>query len=124
MKASAASPPLRLFDRDRFRQISRLIDVGAHDHGGMVGQQLHRDRIDHRREGRRHVGQHDGDQGFDGRFRRPLGVVIRMILPPRAATSCMLETVFSNTRSYGAITTTGMFSSISAIGPCLSSPAA
>ena len=27
----------------------------------------------------------------------PFGSVIRMILPPRAATSCMFETVFSNT---------------------------
>jgi len=54
----------------------------------------------------------------------PLGSVTRMIRPPRAATSCMLDTVLSNTRSCGAITITGMVSSISAIGPCLSSPAA
>jgi hypothetical protein len=47
-----------------------------------------------------------------------------MILPPRAATSCMFDTVFSKMRSCGAMTMTGMFSSISAIGPCLSSPAA
>src|ERR1700691_4854641 len=44
----------------------------------------------------------------------PLASVIRMILPPRAATSCMFETVFSNTRSNGAITTTGTFSSMRA----------
>jgi hypothetical protein len=36
----------------------------------------------------------------------------------------MFDTVFSNTRSYGAITITGVVLSISAIGPCLSSPAA
>ena len=29
---------------------------------------------------------------------------MRMIRPPRAATSCMLETVFSNTASRGAMT--------------------
>ena len=56
--------------------------------------------------------------------RAPAGSVIRMILPSRAATSCMFETVFSNTRSCGAITMTGMVLSMSAIGPCLSSPAA
>jgi hypothetical protein len=53
----------------------------------------------------------------------PLASVTRMSRPPRAATSCMLETVFSKTRSWGAITITGMVSSMSAIGPCLSSPA-
>ena len=52
------------------------------------------------------------------------GVGDQMILPPRAATSCMLEIVFSKRRSYGAMTITGTFSSISAIGPCFSSPAA
>ena len=54
----------------------------------------------------------------------PFASVRRMILPPRAATSCMLETVFSNTPSCGAVTITGMVSSISAIGPCFNSPAA
>ena len=44
----------------------------------------------------------------------PLASVIRMMLPPRAATSCMFETVFSNTRSYGAITTTGTLTTTSA----------
>jgi hypothetical protein len=44
--------------------------------------------------------------------------------PPRAATSCMLETVFSNTPSRGAMTTTSIASSTSAIGPCFISPAA
>ena len=44
--------------------------------------------------------------------------------PPRAITSCMLDTVFSKRGPDGAITITGTFSSISAMGPCLSSPAA
>jgi hypothetical protein len=56
--------------------------------------------------------------------RAPSASVIRISRPPRAATSCMLENVFSNTLSCGAITITGMFSSTSAIGPCLSSSAA
>ena len=43
--------------------------------------------------------------------------------PPRAFTSCMFPIIFSNTWSVGAIMTTGICSSISAIGPCLISPA-
>ncbi|MNV57052.1 hypothetical protein D3C71_1493650 [compost metagenome] len=43
--------------------------------------------------------------------------------PPRARTSCMLDLTFSSRLSLGAITTTGMSSSTSASGPCLSSPA-
>jgi hypothetical protein len=35
--------------------------------------------------------------------------------PPRAATSCTLEMVVSNTRLWGAITMTGLVSSTSAI---------
>ncbi len=49
---------------------------------------------------------------------------IKMIWPPRVATSCMLETVFSKSSSFGATTITGTFSSIRAMGPCFSSPAA
>ena len=37
----------------------------------------------------------------------PRSSVTRMIRPPRAATSCMLDTVFSKMPSHGAITTTG-----------------
>ncbi|MOA50258.1 hypothetical protein D3C78_1732510 [compost metagenome] len=54
----------------------------------------------------------------------PFSSVMKMMRPPRAATSCMFETVFSKKRSCGAMTMTGIFSSISAIGPCFSSPAA
>ena len=35
----------------------------------------------------------------------------------------MLDTIFECTASLGAMNTTGMFSSISAIGPCFISPA-
>ena len=42
--------------------------------------------------------------------------------PCRAITSCMFETVFSNSGSDGATTTTGTIRSTSAMGPCLSSP--
>src|SRR4026209_2542675 len=37
----------------------------------------------------------------------PFGSVIRMILPPRAATSCMFDTVFSKTPSRLALLSTG-----------------
>src|SRR5690242_4283320 len=35
---------VQLLDRDRLREIARLVDVGTHEHGGVVGQQLHRDQ--------------------------------------------------------------------------------
>ena len=53
----------------------------------------------------------------------PTSSVIRMILPPRAATSCMLEKVLPISSSDGATTITGISSSTRAIGPCFSSPA-
>jgi len=49
---------------------------------------------------------------------------IRITRPPRAATSCMFEAVFSKSSSVGATTITGTASSMSAIGPCFISPAA
>jgi hypothetical protein len=49
---------------------------------------------------------------------------MRMTLPPRAATSCILETVLLIRCRRRAITITGTVLSISAIGPCFSSPAA
>ena len=44
-------------------------------------------------------------------------------VPPRALTSSKLETSFSAISLSGANAITGIFSSISAKGPCLSSPA-
>ena len=43
--------------------------------------------------------------------------------PSRAFTSCRFETTFSYTGVCVAMATTGMFSSMSAIGPCFISPA-
>ncbi len=43
--------------------------------------------------------------------------------PPRAFTSSMLDMIFECTASRGAMNTTGMFSSIRAIGPCFISAA-
>ena len=54
----------------------------------------------------------------------PSESVINKTFPPRAITSCMLETVLSNKSSFGANTITGIFSSTNAIGPCFNSPLA
>ena len=56
-----------------------------------------------RRHGRRHVRQHQVDSDSALASAAPFGSVTRMILPPRAATSCMFDTVFSNTPSAGAL---------------------
>ena len=53
-----------------------------------------------------------------------LRVGVNPTLPPRACTSCMLLTVFSNSGPEGARTMTGTASSISAMGPCFISPLA
>jgi len=54
-----------------------------------------------------------------------LGSVIRMILPrARGNLLHVGRGVFSKMRSNGAMTITGICSSMRAIGPCLSSPAA
>ena len=50
-------------------------------------------------------------------------VTMAMTLPPRAFTSSTLLRILACTASFGATTTTGMFSSISAIGPCFISAA-
>jgi hypothetical protein len=44
--------------------------------------------------------------------------------PPRARTSSMLDFSFSSSSLFGATTITGISASISASGPCFSSPAA
>jgi len=88
----------------------------------MVGQQLHRD------------GMQDGrQQTHVARVRMTCTPSLSLkwlsrsantyTWPPRARTSCMLDFTFSSSASFGAITTTGMSSSTSASGPCLSSPA-
>ena len=114
-----------LLHRHRFGQIAGLVGVFAHDDGRVIGEHLDRRGVDDRRE----IGAHVGHRAGNARSRppppRPHAVSpIRMMRPPRAATSCMFETVFSNTASRGAMTMTGIASSISAIGPCFNSPAA
>ena len=44
-----------LFDRHRLGEVARLVDVGSHENRGVVGQKLHRQRIDHRRDQLRYV---------------------------------------------------------------------
>ncbi len=48
---------------------------------------------------------------------------IAITMPLRAFTSWIFDMIFSYVLSFGAITTTGIFSSINAIGPCFISAA-
>ncbi len=46
-----------LLHRHAFRQIARLVDIGALGHGRVIGQQLRRDRIENRRDIGVRIGQ-------------------------------------------------------------------
>ncbi len=97
--AQALRPLSDSLHRHRFREVARLIDIGAHEDSGVVGKQLDRQREDHRRD----------DLVDDGRVivamvgsfeaAAPASSVMKMMRPPRAATSCMFETVLSKKRS-------------------------
>jgi hypothetical protein len=50
-------------------------------------------------------------------------VPMAITCPSRALASCMLESIFSYTRSWRAIATTGTSRSMRAMGPCFISPA-
>ena len=41
---AAARPAIGLLDRHRLREVARLVDVGAAQHGDVVGEELQRDR--------------------------------------------------------------------------------
>ena len=49
-----------LLDRHALREIPRLVDVGAHEHGRVVGEQLHRDQRQDRRDEARDLRDDDG----------------------------------------------------------------
>src|SRR6185312_6870903 len=51
---------VQLLDRHRLGQVARLIDVGAHEHPGVVGEQLHRDQRQDRRHEARYLRDDDG----------------------------------------------------------------
>ena len=55
--------------------------------------------------------------------RKPWLFTSAITFPPRAFTSSMFDTIFWCTPSFGAMNTTGIASSISAIGPCFISAA-
>ena len=111
--------------RHALRQVARLVDVRA----------LAPPRHDRRaaapaphRPAARSAGGPWASRSSRWRSRRPAAMPsaseISTTLPPRAWTSCMFETVFSNSGPDGARTIIGTLSSISAIGPCFISPAA
>src|ERR1051325_870172 len=42
-----------LLDRHAFGEVAGLVDIGAFEHRGVVGEELHRDRVEQRRNKRR-----------------------------------------------------------------------
>src|SRR5215212_4762086 len=48
-----------LLDRDGLREVARLVDVFAHEDGGVIGDELDRQRVDDRGYDRVHVRHHD-----------------------------------------------------------------
>ena len=117
--------PRPLLHRHALGEVARLVDIGAFGDGDVIGQKLHRDRVEQRRDERlamRHLDA-DGEPAVAAarRPRRPRSSppCRRAPAPPGRSTA-----VFSNSSSRGASTMTGTLSSISAIGPCFISPAA
>src|SRR5579862_6717562 len=49
----------RLLHRDAFRQVARLVDVGAFGDRRVIGEQLDRDRVEQRRDIRRAMRDRD-----------------------------------------------------------------
>ena len=114
-----------LLDRHALGEIARLVDVGALGDGRVIGEQLHRDGIEDRRHERIDIAAVVIDAtAWPPSRATPAASLIRISLPPRALTCSKFEAVLSNSASLGATTTTGTYSSISAIGPCFISPAA
>ena len=70
LRGEGAGRGLRLLHRHRLRQVARLIHVGALQHRHMIGQQLHRDRIQDRRHERIDRRQHDRLGGDAAQLRR------------------------------------------------------
>jgi hypothetical protein len=65
---------LRSLHCDRLSEITRLIDVRAHHHGRMVGDQLHRDRIDEWRHRGGHARQRQLGQRVHMHVASALGI--------------------------------------------------
>src|SRR5574337_1042951 len=101
----------RLLDGDRLGQVARLVDVVAAGLGDPGGEHLQRDRRQQRLQKCRRRGDFD-----------------QMVGAPRAWISRMLDSSLAGNVAAcfgeGITTITGRSSSINAIGPCLSSPAA
>lgn len=54
-----------LLDRDGLGEVARLVDVGAHENGRVIGEQLDWDGIDHWGDYLGDLGQHDGGHGLE-----------------------------------------------------------
>src|SRR3979411_1956517 len=59
--ASAVETQLPLLDRPALGEIAGLVDIGAFEDGGVVGQELHRDRVEQRRYKRRALRHRDAE---------------------------------------------------------------
>ena len=88
-----------LFHSDGLGEIARLVDVGADDDGHVIGDELHRQRIDEGRDRGRHFRDRQREEGIDGGLARAALIGDQDDAAAASGTSCMLDTVFSNTRS-------------------------
>ena len=107
----------------RLCQVARLIDITVALHCDIVCQKLHRNN--RKRSGKfiQHFGRRTMCWQTDSSPVKS-SVVTSTTLAPRATTSRILETVFSNSAGCVARATTRVPSSIREMVPCLSSPAA
>ena len=85
----------------RFGQVARLVHIGALGDGGVIGQKLRGDRVEDRGEGGSTSGRVSVFQAPCARLGHPLASEISRTLPWRAMTSCMFDTVLSNSASAG-----------------------
>jgi len=109
-----------LFDGHALGQVAGLVHVAAAQVGDVVREHLERNDVDDRGEKLRRRRQ--AQDVFDVlEVAEALGPST-MIWAPRAFTSSRLDIVLSNTWDLVAMTRTGISVSISAIGPCFSSP--
>ncbi len=109
--------------RHALRQIPGLIHIQPADGGDVIGQQLQRDhRHERAKASTAHPGTHSTWSAMSRSSSSP-SVATAITMPPRALACWICEIIFSCQGSLGARHTTGMSSSINAMGPCFISPA-
>ena len=115
------------FDRDALGEVARLVDVAAAAHGDVVREQLQRDTVTTGASSGGAAGSEIFESSSGSRmWSRRSSPLVGERDDHAAARLHLLdvaEHLLEHARRCGAITTTGSFSSISAIGPCFISPA-